>query len=272
MRKILFALDDNRISDAAFAFLKEINRQEPVLVTGMYIPALADDLQWASSAGDAAFYVPRLIEEDEIQVHGNISAFRDACTQNQINYCVHEELEKPVLEGIRRETRFADLLIIGLENYDKEKTKVLAGDELKQIVKNAECPVLLVPSGTSFPENIIIAYDGTEDSVYALKMFAYIFPSLTAQPTTIVYADNRTAEIPEEDYVKELATRHFPQVHFSVLEFNPKKYFVTWMEERPKTMLVSGAYSRSGLSQLFQKSFIDDLLEEYPIPVFIAHR
>ena len=243
-----------------------------MLATGMYIPSFSDDLQWATPGGDAAFYVPRLIEEDEPQVLGNISDFKEACTRHDISYRVHGDLGAHVLEGIRRETRFADLLIIGLEIYNRENARVFADDDLRQIIENSECPVLLVPPVASFPENIIIAYDGTEGSVHALKMFSYIFPEMSTLPAMVVFASSKANEIPEGDYIKELAARHFSQLSFSVLEFNPKKYFVTWMEERPKPLLVAGAYGRSELSQLFKRSFIRDLLEEHPVPVFIAHK
>lgn len=272
MRKILFALDNNHISESALEFVRKMNDQEPVLVTGMYIPAFMDNLQWATPAGDAAFYVPRLLDEDEEMVRGNIIAFKEACTAYQISHRVHSDAWKSVPEGIRKETRFADLFVIGPDSYYGDGAGTFASEELRQIIEISECPVLLVPKASAFPENTVIAYDGSEDSVHALKMFSYLFPSMTKQPAVIAYASGNDVQMPDEDYVRELATRHFSNIEFSVLEFNPRKYFVTWIEERPKSMLVAGAYGRSELSLLFKKSFIENLLREHPLPVFIAHK
>ncbi len=272
MRKILFALDDNHLSESAFAFVKSINDQERVHVTGVYIPSFVEDLRWTTPSGDAAFYVPRFIEEDETLISGNMTAFKEACARHHIHYHIQSDIGQSVLDGIRKETRFADLFVIGLDNYYQKGAEVFAVEECRQIIEHAECPVLLVPADAHFPEDIIVAYDGSADSVFALKMFTYIFPAMTEQHTLVVYANTHASELPEEEHIKELATRHFSSLAFSKLEFNPKKYFTTWMEAHPKAMLVAGAYGRSELSQLFKRSFINDLLEQHPVPVFIAHK
>lgn len=271
MRKILFALDDNRLSEAAFSFATKINEQEAVQLTGMYIPSLTDDAQWAVPGAEAAFYMSRLIEENDIDVLGNITAFKQACADNHISHRVHG-LGTPVLQELRKETRFADILIVGLERYEREATQVFAEDDLQKIFEVAECPVVLVPHGASFPENIVVAYDGSADSVYALKTFAYLLPELAKMPAEVIYANAGNAAVPGEQHVKELVALHFSTPAFSVLEFDPAKYLATWMAERPGSMLVSGSYGRSELSQLFRKSFLKEVLREHKVPIFIAHR
>ena len=49
-------------------------------------------------------------------------------------------------------------------------------DYLKDVLHDVACPVLLVPEKFDFPESVILAYDGSEESVYAIKQFAYLFP------------------------------------------------------------------------------------------------
>jgi len=271
MRKILFALGNNHLSETAFEFIKKINAQEAIVVTGMYIPAFLNDLQWVTPGGDAMF-VPRLVEEDEAIVRGNIIDFKEACTDNHISYRIASDSGESALADIHRETRFSDLLVIGLDNYYQKEAEVYAEEELQKILENAECPVLIVPAGAAFPEHTIIAYDGSEDSVFALKMFTYIFPSIIEQQTSIIYASAHASTLPDNSLIKELATCHFSRLGFSLLEFNPKKYLATWLEEYTRSILVAGAYGRSELSQLFKRSFIHDLLEQHPVPVFVAHK
>ena len=103
-------------------------------------------------------------------------------------------------------------------------------------------------------------------------MFTYLFPTLCMQPAKVIYASTHLTSLPDELYVKDLMSKHFSNVSYTILEFNPRKYFVTWMEENPNSMLIAGALHRSDLSQLFKESFIHDLLREHPVPIFIASR
>ena len=43
---------------------------------------------------------------------------------------------------------------------------------MRTAVHDAECPVLIVPEDCPFPVNVILAYDGSDDSVFAMKQFA----------------------------------------------------------------------------------------------------
>jgi hypothetical protein len=74
-----------------------------------------------------------------------------------------------------------------------------------------------------FPENVILAYDGTEQSVYAIKQFAYLFPEMAEMPTLLVYASKDTAEdFPGKGQIEELVARHFPNLTLLKLDINPK--------------------------------------------------
>lgn len=272
MKKVLFALDDNHLSQGAFDFVTRMNEKEPVLLTGIYIPAFINDLAWSTPGGEDALFIPRLLNEDEAMIRGNIQGFKDACITNSIDFRVHGDIGYSILEGLQKETRFADLLVIGLDNYYASPGEDYVHGELKRIIEKAECPVLLIPAKSSYPDNIVIAYDGSAASTYALKLFTYLFPSMTTIKTLVVHASLDTSTFPDEDYIKELAARHFSDLTFSSLEFEPKKYFSTWIEDRPNTLLVTGSYGRSGVSQLFNTSFMDEILKCHDVPVFIAHK
>jgi len=146
-------------------------------------------------------------------------------------------------------------------------------DYLRDALHAAESPVVIVPEHYQFPETNILAYDGSAESVYAIKQFAYIFPELTGNPTLLVYADNEEdADFPSKQHIVELATQHFKSLTFHKLEVASKKYFRTWIEDRNGSILVSGSFSRSVFSQLFKKSFVADIIKNHKIPVFIAHK
>jgi hypothetical protein len=199
----------------------------------------------------------------------NIERFEKLCKDNNINYVVHKDFYDFALSGLKKESRFADLLILGSEVFYRQMAST---EYLNDALNNVACPVLLVPEKFDFPESIILAYDGSEDSVFAIKQFAYLFPELTTRQTLLVYA-NEDAEkgFPDKIQIEELVSRHFSNLTFFRLNLNPKKYFSEWVAEKKSAMLVSGSYGRSGLSLLFRKSFINDIINDHCVPVFIAH-
>jgi hypothetical protein len=131
---------------------------------------------------------------------------------------------------------------------------------------------LIVPEKFGFPSSNVLTYNGSDDSVYAIKQFAYLFPELCKNETLLVYlnAENQN-ELPDETYIEELAARHFPNLTLTSLELDPKKYFGTWVMDRRNAMVISGAFSRSVFSQIFKKSFITDVITDHKLPLFIAH-
>jgi hypothetical protein len=44
------------------------------------------------------------------------------------------------------------------------------------------------------------------------------------------------------------------------------------IDKYSNSVVISGSFRRSGLSELFGKSFIIDIIKEYKTPVFIAHK
>ena len=130
-----------------------------------------------------------------------------------------------------------------------------------------------MPEKFEFPKSIVLSYDGTEESVFAIKQFAYLFPELTDIETILVYADeDRRKGFPEKAEIEELAARHFRNLTFMKLHVDPEKHFTTWLANRKSGIVVSGAYGRSSISLFFKKSFIRNVIKEHRLPIFIAHK
>ena len=78
--------------------------------------------------------------------------------------------------------------------------------------------------------------------------------------------------IPDMEYIEELASQHYEDLTFFKLNIDPYKYFNTWLDNRQATILISGSYGRSVISQLFKRSFIGEAIHQQHVPVFICHR
>ena len=274
MKKVILVFDGTNFSEGAFEFARKLNELQPILLTGVFLPQTELANLWSYAyAVSSPVFVP-LVENDESElINKNIERFEKLCQSNVIDYRVHKDFFYLVLPELKKESNYADLLILGSEVFYKGADFNLADNYLQEALHGVKCSVVIVPEKFDFPESIILSYDGSEDAVFAIKQFAYLFPELTGKQTVLVYAsDDAEEEFPDKMQMEELAARHFKNLSFLQLVIDPKKYFSTWISENKSAMLVSGSYGRSGFSQLFKKSFIKDVIADHQLPVFIAHK
>jgi nucleotide-binding universal stress UspA family protein len=273
MKKIIIAFDGKHFSEGAFEFARRLNDLNPVLLTGVFLSSIDYTAMWSVGGMGGPVYIPMPVEADNEAIEESIRHFEKKCRNNSIDYRIHKDTDGIALTELRKESRFADLLILSSELFFDDVHGDAPNDYHKDALHNAECPVILVPEKFDFPDNIILAYDGSESSVYAIKQFTYLFPELCCRETLLVYASNQLdGSFPDEIQMEELVSRHFNDLTLFKLDANPRKYFSAWLREKKGTIMVAGAFGRSGLSELFRKSFITEVIKEHRTPVFIAHR
>src|SRR6187397_2460018 len=118
MKKILLAFDGLHFSEGAFEFARQLNDLNPILLVGAFVPQLSYANLWSYANGAAgSMYIRTLEEEDSAGVKKNISRFEELCEKNFINYKVHKDFYDFALPELRKETRYADLLIISSESF-----------------------------------------------------------------------------------------------------------------------------------------------------------
>lgn len=274
MKKIILVFDGTHFSDGAFEFARRLNTLQPLLLTGVFLPQVELANLWSYANNGGSPFIPLLEGRESELIQQNIERFEKLCQANGIDYSVHKDIFDFALPELEKESRYADLLILGTEIfYENMGTSNGPNEFLMDALHGVSCPVLLVPEKFDFPDSIILAYDGSESSVFAIKQFAYLLPELGNKDVLLVYAeDDATREIPDKVQIEELAARHFNKLSLFKLEISPKKFFHTWLLEKKSALLVSGSYGRSGLSRLFRKSFITEVIRDHRLPVFIAHK
>lgn len=274
MRKIILTFDGVNFSDAAFDFAKRINEMMPILLTGVFLPQISYANIWSYADGTGApMFVPQLEDADMEIIEKNIQKFEESCKRHQIEFRTHKEFNDLALPELKRESRFADLMIIGSEKFYEHMGSGNPSNYLKDAIHNIECPVILVPENYVFPEVNILAYDGSESSVFAIKQFAYLLPELNKNPTLLTYANiEGEINIPNEAYIEELCGRHFEDLTVTKLDIDSSKQFNKWITEKKSGILVAGSFARSYFSQLFKKSFVTEVIKVHKVPVFIGHK
>jgi hypothetical protein len=275
MKKIVIAFDGTQFSEGAFNFVRQLNQLKPLQLTGLFVPHVSTATMWSFTSAMAGPIYNQVFDEHYSEtISKNMEYFEWLCKKNNIDYRVHKGMSELALPELIKETRFSDLLIISGENFYKDYIGGDPGDFMKDLLREAECPVVIMPEVYQFPTRNVIAYDGSESSVYALKQFAYLFPELCNNKTLIVFSkEDGNRSLPSEDQIEELASKHFSHLKLLKLNISPNRDFANWLkEEDEQILLVCGSFSRSALSQFFFKSFVDDIIAEHRFPVFIAHK
>ncbi len=272
MKKILLAFDGSHFAKTAFEFACRLNETAPIFLTGAFLPLADLSASWSYAPGGGTPFIPTLEKDTTEQIERNIKTFELECYLKNIKCRVHKHPYDAALSELRKETRFTDLLILDSGTFYEQTSQEFPNEYLKMAVHDAECPSLLIPEGAAFPESIVLAYDGSENAVFAIKSFCYLFPEFSNKKAILVHVTSgKKAHIPDLPFIEELATRHFTDLTIHTLETMQGKSFDAWLAAINAPILVCGSFARPELSQLFKKSFADKVLNDHRIPVFIAH-
>src|SRR4051812_3681188 len=118
MKKILIAFDGTQFSEGAFEFARQLNELQPILLTGVFLPQVSYANLWSYAGAMAGpVYVPLIEEEEGPLLQENMERFHSLCVRNGISFRIHKDLYDFALPELKRETRFADLLILSSEKF-----------------------------------------------------------------------------------------------------------------------------------------------------------
>ncbi len=274
MKKLIIALDGQHFPQGAFEFVKNINAKSKILLAGIFLSPVDYSKVLAYTGLDGISLMPEWLvknEEDEV-VNKNISLFDEACEKEGIDYRIHKDTDLMALSSLIEETRFADALLVSSELFYENVQKEQPNLYLEEVLKKAECPVMLIQEEYIEPSQIILTYDGSESSVFAIKQFSYVYPELAEKNTILLSIGNHEEELPDYNMITELVSRHYPNLKIQSLHMNSKRDFTQWVSGQPASFIVLGAFSRSLFSQLFKKSFASDVIRNIKMPIFISHK
>lgn len=274
MKKIIIPFDGNHFSEGAFSFACKLNKIRPVFLAGIFLPGVEyADIFFFPSAFAAPVYIPKLEKLEKNNTERNVLKFLEHCKENHLAYKVHKDVSdtESAIAQLTTETRYADLMILGTEVF---YTQSSAGpvEYLKNALRHAECPVILVPEKFNFPSHTILAYDGSAASVYAIRQFANLFPELCNLPATLIYAGDDEKDIPKKELIDELVARHFKNYRINKVSAKYEKKINDLLPTYPDSLLVAGSFGTSGVSSMFRSSFVINVIREHKAPIFIAHQ
>lgn len=200
--------------------------------------------------------------------------FQKVCSKAGIHFSIHRD-RGIAINDLKRESMFADLMVINeFETFTKYKQESPTRF-MKDLLGDVQCPVLVVPDNFKAVEKIVLLYDGGPSSLYAVKMFSYLFGSFMDVPVevfTVKDHSNASSRLPNNKLMREFIKRHFPKASYTIVKGIAEKQIVGHLRKyKENELVVLGAYRRSELSRWFKTSMADTLMKELDTPLFIAH-
>lgn len=276
MEKIIAAFDGLKYSQGAEGYAIRLAGDADAHLVGIFL----DDFTHHSYVLEQDNYVQMLknrLEGDESDRQARLAAagtFEQACRHAGINHSIHHDHSLAVQE-LLHESIYADLMVVDkTQSFSRHKEDTPVGF-IRYMLANAECPILVVPSKYTEIQKIILLYDGSPSSVYAIKMFSYLLPGFQHLPAEVisVIGEGQSRHLPENHLMKEFMKRHFPHAVYHILQGNPETQIVQYLKNRKQDeLLVLGAYHRNMVSRWFKPSMADRLMLQLKTPLFVAHR
>lgn len=277
MRKIIAAFDGLRYSESTTEHALFLAQQAQADLAGVFLSestkasyALYETMVEQSIPGKAT--VDAIAKSDTDAINESVKAFEKSCQVAKIKYLIHRDPRNATKE-LLHETLFADLLVL-----DRGETfSYLEGTQppgfIRHVLHDSKCPVVIVPHKFTPISKVVLLYDGSPSSIFALKMFNYVLPSMSSLQTKLLCAKDALSSqhLPDNKLIKEWLKRHYPNTITKVLKGEEKELVSALAQEGPGLFVVAGVYHRSTLSMWLHKSLADTLINEIDAPVFAAH-
>lgn len=274
MKKMIVALDGLKYSESAASYAIHLAKQSNSFLAGIFL----DDFTYHSyrvydlieSGGEEKV----ILEETDKAVRAeSVSLFENACEEAGISFAVHHD-QSIALQELLHESIYADLLIIDGKETLTHYTERSPSRFIRDVLAESQCPVVVVPSTYRVMDKVILLYDGSPSSVYAIRMFSYAFPILKQLETEVLTVKDPASSIqlPDNRLLKEFMRQHYPKATYTVLKGNAEAEIVEHLKKQfSQTMVVLGAYQRGMVSRWLKTSMADVLIRELHSPLFIAH-
>lgn len=274
MEKILLAMESHEVDTTAVDFACYIACLTRSKLTGVFF----NNLQPSTPSKTRIYDLPSetIIAPAEDngtkKCHEVMRLFTDVCTNRGVRCELICCDRKQPAQRIIKESRFADLVLLKAETSFLPEVETVPTQFVKQVLADAECPVIITPLSFNGIDEIIFTYDGSYSSVFAIKQFTYLFPQLNGKKATVLQlSDNGDRPVVEKEKIGEYCSAHYSGVGFQVIPGKAFEELFRFLMQKKNMFVVMGAYGHGMLAGLHKQSTAGLVLKTINCPFFIAH-
>ena len=275
-KKFLAVFDGFKFSKSTMEYAIQLTRESNAFLVGIFL----DDFIYRSysvskiitSYNNDEAIIKELDKKDQLQRDEAVKLFEQACGKAGIAYSFHRNKGFAIYE-LKQESIFADLIIINDSETFNRFAEAPPTRFIKELLADVQCPVLVVPDIYKTIDKVTFLYDGGPSSVFAIKMYSYLFGDLDAAVEIFTVKDKLGgSHLPNNNLIREFIKRHFPKAAYIVAKGSAEEEILGHLRyHKGNELVVLGAYRRSEISRWFKISMADILMKELETPLFIAH-
>jgi nucleotide-binding universal stress UspA family protein len=177
-------------------------------------------------------------------------------------------------EEILLEAQRNDVILLGKQSTPDPGLGVPARTILTNILRHSPCPVVAAPDGAGDGRGVLVAYDGSLQAARALR--ALVVSGLAGLgEVKVLSLDKKSKQAAGEHAARavDYLALHGIQAESQAESSNePTERFILDAAARQGVELIAmGAYGRSRLAEFFLGSVTTHVIDESPLPVFLAH-
>ncbi|MGV8879570.1 MAG: universal stress protein [Sphingobacteriaceae bacterium] len=278
MKNFSVVFDGYKISDCTLQYAVQLSKASKAHLTGIFLDVAYQFRHNLLNTLKKEHYNDEIItfldEHDRQQKDSAILKFRTACEEAQVTYVIKKDENLP-LQELRSESMFADLMFISENQTLSDKPNDVPSTFVKELLADVQCPVMVLPLQFSPIQKLVFLYDGSSASLYAIKMFSYLFENFSDIPVSVFSVNENESEhlyLPNNLLMKHFINSRFSNSTYTVTNGIPKSEILQFFEKNNENVIVVlGAYQRNAVSRMFKRSLADDLIINFAMPLFIAH-
>lgn len=278
MKKFLAVFDGYNMSKSTLSYAIQLTQAANAHLVGVFLDELIyrnyNVVKAIKKSGDYQETIKELDAKDKLKRDEAAKQFQKVCSKAGIQFSIHRQKGIAINE-LKHESMFADLIVINeFETFTRFR-QPSPTRFMKDLLADVQCPVLVVPDNYKVVDKIVLLYNGGPSSLYAIKIFSYLFGDITGLPVEVFVVQeniNAAARVPDNKLMREFVKRHFPKAIYTVVKGIAKEQIAGHLRNHKENeLVVLGAYRRSELSRWFKISMADVLMNELDTPLFIAH-
>ena len=278
MKKILLAIDAAGPDMAALDFACYLGRLTRSYVTAVFLENLVAEEKPVLKQAHGIRYLDWEVDEQSDEfitrkkiVEKNIVMCREACINRGVHMKIHRDRGVPAREVID-ESRYADLIVVDAATSFKKIYEGSPTEFVRDILKEAECPVIIAPERFDGIDEIVFTYNGSASSMFAIKQFTYLLPQLKDKTVTVLQVNDQPGLPLIDKYkFKEWFKEHYANIVFEEQDGTVEGVMMNYLFTRKNAFVTMGAYGRGAVSLFFKRSHADLLIKTVTQPIFITH-
>lgn len=281
MKTVLALVDDSAYSSSVCALLISLSRQTSIQVTLLHVlernaVSVPQDLSGAIGLGARSTLLDELSRQDENTARNELANARSLLSRTVQKLHDHDVINVTpllqhgtLLDALQDNVTSADIIILGKRGTYSEAKQTSLGRHFEEVLQQNNKPVLIASREVKPINNILIAYDGSQN---ADNMVAYVKQSdifKDALYTILMVGEDNAAHRAQTERVAEALRLCGRNATTKLVNGKASDAIADYLMAKDFELLIMGAFGHSTLRRWIVGSTTREIIAKAPIPVLV---